>query len=232
MSRQEDTSDVHQPVTGHFHQACPPAQGINRVQMRWAGICMTARYWIASNYDPHFSLQSALLKSTRETTLQPATSGGGSWAGSTIPGLYRDNNHISRSRLLRVLQRLKDFGLKLLLEKCKFFQASVRYLGHIVSEQGVATDPEKISALKSWPVPRTLKELRSFLGFAGYYRRFIHGYAAIAKPLNHLTKGYTPSRHPGRKGLSSPRYCMSPNSLSMRDGPQNANLPSKLSLTD
>lgn len=120
--------------------------------------------------------------------------------------IFSDTLEEHESRLLRVLQRLKDFGLKLSLEKCKFFQTSVRYLGHIVSEQGVATDPEKISALKSWPVPRTLKELRSFLGFAGYYRRFIHGYAAIAKPLNDLTKGYTPSRHPGRKGLSSPRY--------------------------
>lgn len=82
--------------------------------------------------------------------------------------------------------------------------SSVRYLGHIVSEQGVATDPEKISALKSWPVLQTLKELRS-LGFAGYYRRFIHGYAAIAKPLNDLTKGYAPTHRRGHRGLSS-RY--------------------------
>lgn len=80
----------------------------------------------------------------------------------------------------------------------------MRYLGHIVSEQGVETDPEKISALKSWPVPQILKELRSFLRFAGYYRRFIHGYAAIAKPLNDLKKGYTPCRHQGRKGASTP----------------------------
>lgn len=98
------------------------------------------------------------------------------------------------SRLLRVLHRLRDYGLKLSPEKCKFFQSSVRYLGHVVSEHGVETDPEKISALKSWPVPRTLKELRSFLGFAGYYRRFINNYAALAKPLNDLTKGYIPSR--------------------------------------
>ncbi|KAK7938973.1 hypothetical protein WMY93_002299 [Mugilogobius chulae] len=97
-------------------------------------------------------------------------------------------------RLLRVLNRLREFGLKLSLEKCKFFQTSVRYLGHVVSEEGVETDPDKIVALKSWPVPRTLKELKSFLGFAGYYRRFIRGYATIAKPLNHLTRGYVPKR--------------------------------------
>uniref|UniRef100_A0A3P9ITK5 Gypsy retrotransposon integrase-like protein 1 n=1 Tax=Oryzias latipes TaxID=8090 RepID=A0A3P9ITK5_ORYLA len=95
-------------------------------------------------------------------------------------------------RLLCVLNRLKEFGLKLSPDKCKFFQTNVRYLGHVVSERGVETDPEKISTLKSWPVPRNLKELRSFLGFAGYYRRFIKDYATIAKPLNHLTRGYPP----------------------------------------
>lgn len=98
------------------------------------------------------------------------------------------------SRLLRVLSRLREYGLKLSPEKCKFFQPSVKYLGHIVSEKGVETDPEKVEALKSWPVPTNLKTLRSFLGFAGYYRRFIKGYSAIAKPLNDLTRGYSFTR--------------------------------------
>ncbi|XP_038153818.1 uncharacterized protein LOC119791667 isoform X1 [Cyprinodon tularosa] len=102
------------------------------------------------------------------------------------------------NRLLRVLNRLKEFGLKLSLEKCKFFQTSVRYLGHIVSEKGVETDPEKISTVKSWPIPTNLKSLRSFLGFTGYYRRFIKGYATIAKPLNNLTRGYPPTNKPSR----------------------------------
>uniref|UniRef100_A0A8C7YJX3 Gypsy retrotransposon integrase-like protein 1 n=1 Tax=Oryzias sinensis TaxID=183150 RepID=A0A8C7YJX3_9TELE len=102
-------------------------------------------------------------------------------------------------RVMRVLHRLKKYGLKLSMGKCKFFQTSVRYLGHIVSERGVETDPDKISALKSWPIPRTLKELKSFLGFAGYYRRFIKGYAAIARPLNNLTRGYGTPRKSGLK---------------------------------
>lgn len=97
-------------------------------------------------------------------------------------------------RLKRVLQRLRDYGLKLAPEKCKFFQTSVKYLGHVVSERGVETDPEKIKALTTWPVPTNLKELRSFLGFAGYYRRFIQGYSHITKPLNELTSGYPPLR--------------------------------------
>lgn len=72
-------------------------------------------------------------------------------------------------RRLHVLGCLKDYGLKLSLEKCKFFQKSVKYLGHIVSENGVETDPQKIEAIKTWPNPRNLKELRSFLGFSCYY---------------------------------------------------------------
>lgn len=77
--------------------------------------------------------------------------------------IFSENLEEHESRWLRVLDRLKQFGLKLSPEKCKFFQKSVRYLGHIVSENGVATDPEKIQALKTWPRPKNLKELRSFL---------------------------------------------------------------------
>ena len=67
-----------------------------------------------------------------------------------------------------------------------FFKNSVKYLGHVVSENGVHTDPDKIEALTSWPEPTNIKTLRSFLGFTGYYRRFIKDYAKIVKPLNDL----------------------------------------------
>lgn len=93
-------------------------------------------------------------------------------------------------RLMRVLTRLKDFGLKLSPQKCHFFQTSVKYLGHVVSEKGVETDPGKIAALTSWPRPNNIKELKSFLGFTGYYRRFVRDYSKIARPLNSLTAGY------------------------------------------
>lgn len=108
--------------------------------------------------------------------------------------VFSDTLEEHETRLLHVLNRLKDYGLKLSLEKCKFFQTSVKYLGHIVSRDGVETDPQKIEALKTWPSPRNLKELRSFLGFAGYYRRFIQDFSKIVKPLNDLTVGYPPLR--------------------------------------
>ena len=110
------------------------------------------------------------------------------------------------TRLLHVLNRLKEYGLKLSVEKCKFFQTSVKYLGHIVSQHGVETDPQKIEALKTWPRPQNLKELRSFLGFAGYYRRFIQNYSKIVKPLNDLTVGYPPLRKSDRSKESSGLY--------------------------
>lgn len=76
---------------------------------------------------------------------------------------------------MKVLNHLKEFGLKLSPDKCQFFKSSVKYLGHVVDAYGVHTDPEKISALKDWPRPSTRRELKCFLGFAGYYRHFVEG---------------------------------------------------------
>ena len=89
-------------------------------------------------------------------------------------------------RLEIVLSRLREIGLKLNPEKCSFFKQNVKYLGHTVSAHGIATDDDKVSSVKNWPVPSTLKELRAFLGFASYYRRFVKDFAKIAGPLHHL----------------------------------------------
>ena len=87
------------------------------------------------------------------------------------------------ARLNRVFSRLREHGLKLKPSKCSILQEEVKYLGHVVSERGVATDPEKTAAVHDWPVPKTKRDVRSFLGFTGYYRRFIKDYAKIAHPL-------------------------------------------------
>ena len=99
-------------------------------------------------------------------------------------------------RLEAVFSRLRQNGLKLKPSKCEFFKTSVKYLGHVVSQEGVETDPDKIEALTTWPVPQNVKQLRSFLGFAGYYRRFFKNYACIVKPLNDLLIG-----HPTNPGV-------------------------------
>ena len=87
-----------------------------------------------------------------------------------------------------VFQRLRKAGLKLKPKKCAFFRREVLYLGHIVSHEGIATDPAKTSKVAQWPTPTTTKEVQKFLGFAGYYRRFIRDFAAMAKPLHRLTE--------------------------------------------
>jgi hypothetical protein len=95
-------------------------------------------------------------------------------------------------RLATVLERFKQANLKLKPSKCELLQKEVRYLGHVVSHQGVKTDPAKIQAVREWATPSCQTELRTFLGFAGYYRRFCPDYATVAKPLNRLTaKGAT-----------------------------------------
>uniref|UniRef100_A0A8C5LZN7 ribonuclease H n=1 Tax=Leptobrachium leishanense TaxID=445787 RepID=A0A8C5LZN7_9ANUR len=94
-------------------------------------------------------------------------------------------------RLEKVLKRLHEEGLKLSLQKCQFCLPSVTYLGHVVSAEGVSTDPRKLEAVASWPRPRNVTELRSFLGFCSYYRRFVGGFAKIAQPLNKLLQKET-----------------------------------------
>lgn len=95
-------------------------------------------------------------------------------------------------RIEEVLQRLKDANLTLKPSKCHFFKKQVEFLGHVVSQEGVQTDPKKIKDVKEWPIPRRVKDVRSFLGLTGYYRRFIKDYGSIAKPLHELTEKTTP----------------------------------------
>lgn len=90
-----------------------------------------------------------------------------------------------------VLQKIEEPGLKIKLSKCHFFQEEVKYLGHIVSKDGIAADPEKINQVKDWPTPRSVKHVQQFLGFASYYHKFIMDFATIAKTLHGLTKKST-----------------------------------------
>jgi transposase InsO family protein len=92
------------------------------------------------------------------------------------------------TRLRAVLQRITDCGMKLKASKCVLMQKSVHFLGHVISSEGIGTDPEKTRLVEQWPVPSNLSELRSFLGLTGYYRRHVEGYAKIASPLTELTK--------------------------------------------
>ena len=92
------------------------------------------------------------------------------------------------SRLSEVLNRIRKAGLKLSPKKCKLLHSKVEFLGHVVSREGISTDPSKVKAIQDWPIPLDLTGVRSFLGTCSYYRRFIKGYANIAKPLHQLAE--------------------------------------------
>jgi len=94
--------------------------------------------------------------------------------------------HVEHLRI--VLQVLKDKQLFAKLSKCEFWLREVSFLGHVILRGGIAVDPSKIDAVMQWESPKSVFKVRSFLGLAGYYRRFIEGFSKLALPLTHLTR--------------------------------------------
>ncbi|KAL5554469.1 hypothetical protein UlMin_041870 [Ulmus minor] len=98
---------------------------------------------------------------------------------------------------LRVtLQLLRDSRLYAKFSKCDFWLSEVHFLGHVVSKEGVSVDPAKVEAVSKWAAPTSVTEIRSFLGLAGYYRRFVEGFSKIAAPLTALTRKGKKCRSP------------------------------------
>ena len=87
-----------------------------------------------------------------------------------------------------VIHRLKEVGLKLKPTKCRFVQHELEYLGHIVSREGLKTNPRLVTAVQDFPLPRTVRDIKRFIGLASYYRRFILNFARLARPLHLLTR--------------------------------------------
>jgi hypothetical protein len=99
--------------------------------------------------------------------------------------------HLEHLRQVFTLLAQDQWHIK--LSKCKFAQTEISYLGHVISAQGVATDPSKVVDILSWPQPTNVKELRSFLGLSGFFRRFVRHYAIISMPLTSLLKKHNRS---------------------------------------
>ena len=103
--------------------------------------------------------------------------------------------------LEQVFERLRAAKLTLKLEKCEFFKEEVEYLGHVISVEGLKPQPSKVEAIRLAPVPKTVRELQSFLGMINYYRKFIPKYSMVARPLTKLLSG---KKGPHRKNDKTP----------------------------
>ena len=88
----------------------------------------------------------------------------------------------------KVLTKLREAGIQADVDKCEFHVTETKYLGLIISTDGIKIDPSKVDAIKSWDTPTCVREVRSFIGFCNFYRRFIRSFSKIAGPLNTLTK--------------------------------------------
>jgi hypothetical protein len=106
--------------------------------------------------------------------------------------IYSENVLEHELHVKKVLQRLRDAGLQADIKKCEFGVTKTKYLGFIISTDGIEVDPEKVAVVRNWKPPTTVRGIQSFLGFCNFYRRFIREYGVIARPLVRLTKTGTP----------------------------------------
>ena len=100
--------------------------------------------------------------------------------------VYSKSEEEHKEHLRIVLQTLKENQLYAKFSKCEFYKDKIQYLGHIISEQGLAIDPQNIKAIREWSVPNDVSAVRSFMGIAGYYRGFVERFSAIAYPITSL----------------------------------------------
>jgi hypothetical protein len=103
--------------------------------------------------------------------------------------LIYSKNEAEHAKYLRIiLQCLRDHKLYVKFSKCEFWLDSVKFLGHTISKDGIFVDPSKVQEVMDWKPPKSIHQIRSFLGLAGYYRRFIPDFSRIAKPMTELLK--------------------------------------------
>ena len=101
--------------------------------------------------------------------------------------IYSQSEEEHEDHLRVILQLLRDHQLYAKFSKCEFWLTEVRFLGHVVSTLGVSVNAKKVEAVMSWERPKSVFEIRSFLGLAGYYKRFIENFSQLAAPITRLT---------------------------------------------
>ena len=106
--------------------------------------------------------------------------------------IYSNNLTSHKDHVKEVLRRLWDNGLYASPSKCMFHQRQVEFLGFVLSPEGIKMDMKKVQTIQDWPIPRHVKDVQAFLGFANFYRRFIKGYSELTSPLTRLTRKNEP----------------------------------------
>jgi len=106
--------------------------------------------------------------------------------------IFGQNLETHNDRLREVFSRMRKHNLKLQPDKCEFLRKEVSYLGHVIGPTGVRPDEKRVKAVRDFPEPKTTRELKGFLGLAGYYRRFVPNFSKVAKPLTELLKKNVP----------------------------------------
>ena len=102
--------------------------------------------------------------------------------------IYSKNEKEHEEHLRLTLQLLREHHLYAKLSKCDFYKDRIQYLGHIILEEGISVDLDKIESIMNWPTPRNVTDVRSFMGLARYYRRFIEGFSRVAHPITSLQR--------------------------------------------
>jgi hypothetical protein len=100
--------------------------------------------------------------------------------------IYSQNEQEHEEHLRKVLQRLRDCQLYAKLSKCEFWISEVLFLGHIINREGLDVDPKKVTTILDWKAPKDVRGIKSFIGMASYYRRFIEGFSKTARPMTTL----------------------------------------------
>eukprot|EP00253_Pinus_taeda_P010862 PITA_10862 len=102
--------------------------------------------------------------------------------------IYSQTRKEHEEHLRLVLQTLREHQLYAKFSKCDFFKEEIQYLGHVITKEGIVVDPQKIKTIMEWPIPKDVADIRSFMGLAGYYRRFVKGFSRVAYPITSLQK--------------------------------------------
>jgi hypothetical protein len=106
--------------------------------------------------------------------------------------IYLEDKLKHKEHIKKVLCQLQDTGLQVDLKKCEFSVTCTKYLGFIITTEGIEVDPEKVAVVVNWKAPQNIHRIQSFLGFCNFYCQFIQDYRRITKPLVHLTKTDVP----------------------------------------